>query len=532
MIANNRVEWAVAAYACFGLGAAFVPMYEAQNPKEWEYIVRDCAAKVLFVANGAILGETRGLLGAAPALTTLAVLDGAGSLGDDPRVVPYASLASSGAAAAADPAPDELAGLLYTSGTTGTPKGVMLTHLNLASNVSGFREVYPFVPDDRSLAFLPWAHSFGQTAELHHFIAVGASMAINDGNDKILENLASVRPTVIFAVPRIFNRIYTAVEAQIASRPKAVRELVKAAFRVHARIREGHAPTFTERALLAIVDRLVARKVRARFGGRLKCAVSGGAALSPSVAEFIDSLGILVYEGYGLTETSPVVSVNRPGRRKMGTVGPALPGVRVRVDDQGELIVYGPNVMKGYFNLPEESAAVFTGDGGFRTGDMATIDAEGFLTITGRIKEQYKLENGKYVVPTPLEEQLKLSPYVLNAMVYGDNRPYNVALVAVNVQAVRKWAEEQHVTLPADDAGLLADGRVRTLFRDEIARVSAGFKGFEAVRDFALIAEDFTTDNGMLTPKMSLKRRKIIEAHGPTLTRLYASGEKKRASAA
>jgi long-chain acyl-CoA synthetase len=274
----------------------------------------------------------------------------------------------------------------------------------------------------------------------------------------------------------------------------------------------------------------VATKVRARFGGRLKCAVSGGAALAPSVAEFIDSLGITVFEGYGLTETSPVVSVNRPGQCKMGTVGPALPGVRVQIDEQGELIVHGPNVMKGYFNHPDETAAVFTQDGGFRTGDMASIDAKGFITITGRIKEQYKLENGKYVVPTPLEDQLKLSPYVANAMVYGDNRPYNVALVVANLPAIRKWAEQQHTTLSDDVAALLEDARVRSLIRGEIDKFNTSFKGFESIRDFALIAEDFTTDNGMLTPKMSLKRRTVIETYGAIIDRIYASGQR-RASA-
>jgi long-chain acyl-CoA synthetase len=532
-IANNRVEWAAAAHACYGLGAIFVPMYEAQNPKEWEYIVRDCAAKAVFVASGEILAIARPLFDPIQTLQSIVLLDGAVPGGEGrARVLTYAEIASGKPAAPSlEPAPNDLACILYTSGTTGTPKGVMLTHLNIASNVSAFVEVYPFVPEDRSLAFLPWAHSFGQTAELHHFFAVGASMAINDSADKILENLSQVRPTVIFAVPRIFNRIYTAVQGQLESRPKAVQKLVAAAFRVRSRMRNGGSPNLRERAMLALVDRLVASKVRARFGGHLKCAVSGGAALSPVVGEFIDSLGILVYEGYGLTETSPVVSVNVPGRCKMGTVGPALPGVTVRISEEGELIVYGPNVMKGYFNRPDETAAVFTDDGGFRTGDMATIDAKGFVAITGRIKEQYKLENGKYVVPTPLEDQLKLSPYVANAMVYGDNKPYNVAVIVANVPAIQKWAEEQHTKLPADVGALLEDQRVRTLIRGEVDKFNAAFKGFESIRDFALIAEDFTTDNGMLTPKMSVKRRKVIETYGHLIDRIYAAGTATRAKA-
>ncbi|MGD0674746.1 MAG: long-chain fatty acid--CoA ligase [Polyangiaceae bacterium] len=535
IIANNRVEWAVAAYACFGLGAAWVPMYEAQSPKEWEFIVRDCEAKAIVVANEVAFAAARGWLQGG-ALRHVIALDGAAADGvDQGSFHRYGALVNSAATTPSrEPVGDDLAALLYTSGTTGTPKGVMLSHLNIASNVSSIRESYPFGPDDLSLAFLPWAHAFGQTAELHHMIAAGASMAICEGNDKILENLAEIRPTVIFAVPRIFNRIYTAVQQQLAARPKVVRRLVAAAFRIRGRERAGQSIRWHDRVLLDLVDRLVASKVRARFGGRLKCAVSGGAALSHEVGEFIDSLGIVVYEGYGLTETSPVAAVNLPGARKMGSVGRALLGVRVSTLDDGELVVYGPNVMKGYFKRPEETAAVLTPDHGFRTGDLATIDAEGFVFITGRIKEQYKLENGKYVVPTPLEEQLKLSPFVSNAMVFGDNRPYNVALIVPNILAIQKWAEERHLPLPKDPSALIADSRVRELVGGEVEKHNALFKGFESVRDFELLAEDFTTENGMLTPKLSLKRGKVIENYAPLLDRMYEKrGDKRsRASAA
>ncbi|MGH7272754.1 MAG: AMP-binding protein, partial [Polyangiaceae bacterium] len=296
-----------------------------------------------------------------------------------------------------------------------------------------------------------------------------------------------------------------------------------------------------ELVLLKTVDKVVFSKVRERFGGRLKYAVSGGAALSTEVAEFIDSLGIMVFEGYGLTETSPVATTNVPGARKIGSVGRPIPGVRVEIDPatierkpasgnkparaEGEIVVYGHNVMKGYLKRPAENAAVFTQDGGFRTGDLGYIDVQGFLFITGRIKEQYKLENGKYVVPTPLEEEIKLSPYVANAMVYGDNRPFNVALVAANIPAVRGWGETHHLHLPTADGDLLSDPRVRTLFRKEIERQTGTFKGYEAIKGFALIATDFTTENGMLTPSMKLKRRKVLEAYGRLIDPLYVKSE-------
>jgi long-chain acyl-CoA synthetase len=541
-VANNRIEWAVAAYAAYGLGASFVPMYEAQHPKEWEFIVNDCEAKLLIAANETVLGKAKGMLSTCASLKNIVLLDG--QTNGDGRITGWASLVGSDRKAdAIKPSPADVATLIYTSGTTGNPKGVILTHANIASNVSAVHQIFPIERSDRSLSFLPWAHSFGQTCELHCLLSAGSSIAICESVDKIIDNLAEVHPTLLFSVPRIFNKIYTAVQAQIASKPKPIQELVKAALKVTAKERAGERLKLHELALLELVDKLVFEKVRGRFGGKLKFAFSGGAALSREVAEFIDSLGIVVYEGYGLTETSPISTTNVPGARKIGSVGRAIPGVRVEVDEatgerrpadgtrparlEGELVVYGHNVMKGYLKRPEENAAVFTKDGGFRTGDMGFVDPHGFVFITGRIKEQYKLENGKYVVPTPLEEQLKLSPYVLNAMVFGDNRPHNVALVVANVPAIQKWAGDQQMTLPGDPDALLKDDRVKSLMRKEIEKYGAPFKGFESIQEFALLKDDFTTDNGMLTPSLKLKRRKVVEVYGSVLDQLYAARSSK-----
>ena len=293
--------------------------------------------------------------------------------------------------------------------------------------------------------------------------------------------------------------------------------------------RSGARLSAPEAAALALADRLIFSKVRARFGGRLKYAFSGGAALAREVAEFIDSLGITVYEGYGLTETSPIATANRPGAHRIGSVGQAhprrahrdRPAARPGTSQHGEIIVYGPNVMQGYHNRDEENRAVFTATAGFRTGDLGYLDADGFLYITGRIKEQYKLENGKYVAPAPLEEQLKLSPYIANAMVYGDNRLYNVALVVPDLEAVRTWAGREGVTLPAGPAAV-EDPRVVALIRGEVDRYSADWKGFERIERFALAGEDFTTENGLLTPTLKLKRRVACQQYAPQIEALYA----------
>ena len=540
IVSNNRVPWAVAAYACYGLGAVFVPLYEAQAPKDWEFVVRDSGAKILAVANEAVLGKAKYLLDAVPSLGHFVLIDG--DAGSDARVTTYvAALASARPLPVVHPDPEEPATILYTSGTTSTPKGVILTHGNLASNVSAAQDVFPILPSDRSLSILPWAHAFGQTCELHTFFACGASMALCEGMDKVLDNLAEVSPTLLACVPTIFNRLYTAVQQQLAGRPKAIRALVSRALAAKGRERAGARLGLAEKAIVAVVDRIVFSKVRQRLGGKLRFAISGGAALSREVAEFIDSIGVTVFEGYGLTETSPVASANGPGARKIGSVGRPFPGVTVTIDPsavehpasdrkaggrvEGEIIVAGPNVMKGYFNRPEETAAVLTPTGAFRTGDMGYLDGEGFLVITGRIKEQYKLENGKYVVPSPLEDDLKLSPYIANVMVYGENRPYNVALVMANVPALRQWAERSHVALPQDANAIFADERVRDLVRSEIKAHSTAFKGFERIEAFELVAGEFTVESGMLTPKMGLKRRRVVEQFGAVIERLYARGK-------
>ncbi len=524
IVANNRVEWAVVAYAALGLGVAYVPMYEAQHESEWTFIVRDSGAKVAIVATDKIahtlisLREQMPELGAIVSLSpevdaSRAILSWSDLLAAEPNV-PCVDVAAA-----------DTACLIYTSGTTGQPKGVILSHGNIASNVAAVHGLMPMGADDRALSFLPWAHVFGQTCELHTLLSLGACMAICESVDKILDNLTETRPTILVSVPRIFNKLYSAVQRQIASKPAPVRELVKAALAARKKLRETGSVSLPEKLLVAVADKLVFSKVRARFGGRLAFAFSGGAALSKEVAEFIDGIGIVVYEGYGLTETSPIAVCNSPSAKRIGSVGKPFPGIRIELTPESEIIVYGPNVMVGYHNRPEENAAVFTepdasGQRGFRTGDMGRFDADGFLFITGRIKEQYKLENGKYVVPTPLEEKIKLSQYVNNVMVYGDNRPYNVALITVSHEALLAWGKENgRGDLSVAELVRLPD--VRAIYEREIAGHSEEFKGFESVKNFALLAEDFSTANEMLTPSLKLKRRRVVEFYGPELSALY-----------
>ncbi len=528
VISDNRVEWAVAAYATYGRGAAYCPMYEAQLVKDWEFIINDSGAKLLIVANEEIYEKTQPLLERIDTLERVIFFDG-----DDAHEDSYASLMAQGADNPSEivrPSKDDLAGFIYTSGTTGEPKGVLLSHANVAFNVQAVLEIDMIRSDDVSLAFLPWAHSFGQNAEMHVMFALGAAMGLVESVQTIIQNLGEVRPTMLFAVPRIFNRIYDGLSKKMEEEPPLKQKLFSMAMANSDKLREekerNSLGLFTSLADKAY-DRIIFEKVRDRFGGRLRACISGGAALSPEVARFIDNLHIEVFEGYGLTETSPLVSVNTPGNRKIGSVGRPVKGVEVVVKDvegypsgTGEICVRGPNVMQGYHELPEKTKEVIDDEPEgrlFHTGDLGRLDEDGFLWILGRVKEQYKLENGKYVVPAPIEEQLTLSPYILQCMIEGTNKPHNVAVVVLDTESVAKWCEKNGV----NPDNMADSDEVKELIREEVERVGSELKGYERPKKFALLTEEWTTENGMLTPKMSLKRRVAMERYGDMIESLY-----------
>jgi long-chain acyl-CoA synthetase len=540
IIANNRLEWAAIAYGCYGLGAALVPMYESQHEREWAFIARDAGCKLLFAGNRAIFDKLTGLRGSIPTLKQLVLLDAARTVGADGTaddITRYPQLVARGRrqpVAARRPAPDDTACLLYTSGTTGDPKGVVLSHANICSNLEGLYQVIPLATHHRTLSFLPWAHAFGHTVELHMILASGASTAIAESVDRLVANFTEVRPTVLVAVPRVFLKIYAGVEKLMAGKPRPLRALYRRGLELARRRSQGQRLGLWSRLVWGLADRLILAKIRDRFGGQLQFAVSGAAALAREVAEFMEALGIAVYEGYGLTETSPIVSANVPGQCKLGSVGRPLPGVQVVIDrvrggsglpdGEGEIVVYGPNVMRGYHQRDEDNREIFTTAAsvgrGLRTGDVGRIDADGYLHITGRIKEQYKLANGKYVAPAPLEERLKLSPLIANTVIYGDNRPFNVALIVPQLEALRSLAERAGFNVPSDEA-LRAHPAIRQAIRTEIDRLAGEWKGYERVRDFVLLSEDFTQQNDMLTPSLKIKRRNVMARWGGELEALY-----------
>lgn len=528
IIAGNREEWAIAAYAAYGLGAIYVPMYEHQLEEDWKYILQDSGVKLLLVSNLDIYNRVKDWannLGKMEKVFCMALP------ADDPQSFKgLEAIGKEKPVAAIELDPESISGFIYTSGTTGKPKGVLLSHRNLTSNVNGVHEIFPLDPEDSSVSFLPWAHSFGQTVELHVMLSMGCSVAFAESVEKLVDNIGEVKPTILVSVPRIFNKIYDGLQKKMDEAGGLKKKLFYAAIANATKRKELAAKgesAFGVDLKQKIFDKLVFSKVRDRFGGRLKYAFSGGAALSPEVAKFIDNVGITVYEGYGLTETSPIATANCRGNRKIGSVGKPIPGVTVTIDTSviegdsadGEIIVNGPNIMKGYHNLPEETAKVMTEDGGFRTGDRGRLDEEGFLFITGRIKEQYKLENGKYVVPAPLEEQIQLSPYIVQAYIDGANKLYNVALLFPDKLAIEKWAEGMSGTYEE----ILEKPETKELLAGELAKYSTSWKGYERIKQFALINEEFTTANGMLTPSLKVKRRKVDEKYSELLNSLWAS---------
>jgi long-chain acyl-CoA synthetase len=523
IITDNRLEWVVAAQATYQRRAIFVPMAEAQLESEWRYILADSGARVCFAASAAVANRVSTLREDLLDLQYIVSLDAAEH---DPSS--YARLLQLGVEREIKPRapnPSDVAALIYTSGTTGEPKGVRLTHRNLASNAAARAETRDYGPDARSIAFMPWAHVFGGHVELNVMMAVGGSVAILPAADELMAELPVVRPTVLYAVPRVWTQIYHELQRDLLAEPDMSRHMFDDGVRLLQRQRRGESLKLTERIFLNMADKLVISKLKARLGGRLRLAFSGAAPLPVEVAAFMDSIGVTIYEGYGLTESSGSTTSNPASAPRFGSVGNPIPGTRIELDrtvagvspGEGEIIIYGPNIMEGYHNRPEQTREALTSDGGLRTGDLGHFDEDGYLYITGRIKELYKLNNGRYVAPAPLEEKLKLSPFISHCMVYGAGQPYNVALIVADVPALRAYLGREDAS-PED---MIADPRARRLFEDEVLKYSRDFRTFELVRNFWLVTEPFTRENGMLSPVMKLVRRSVLERYEARLKSLY-----------
>ncbi len=528
IIANNRTEWAICAFATYGLGARYIPMYENELEKIWKYIINDSGIKWLLVSSAEIYEKVMAFKDETPALEKVFIIDATGEnsmaeLERQGKANPVKSI---------KPEPSDIAVLIYTSGTTGSPKGVLLSHGNFTTNVAAAKKNYPELgTDDRALSILPWAHSFGQTGELYCFTHVGGSVGFVENVTTIAEDMGKVKPTFLIAVPKVFNKIYAGLGAKMNETGGLAKMLftmgVESGKKRRELAAEGKSCFLTD-LKFKMADAIVFKKIRERFGGRLTGSISGSATMNVGISHFFSDIGVKVYDCYGLTETTPAVTMNCPIAHRPGTVGRAIDQVRVEIDpvlseegsDDGEIIVHGPNVMQGYHNNPEATKEVMTEDGGFRTGDRGRLDEDGYLYITGRIKEQYKLVNGKYVFPAALEEEIKLLPEVETVMIYGDGRDYNVALVVPDFEVLEKYARENN--LPDDPEALAGNPDVQEMISNAVSDGLKGkFGGYEIPRKFLFMSETFSSENGMLTQTMKLKRRNVLERYMPEIESLY-----------
>ena len=530
LFSANRPEWHTADFAVTGAGAVTVPVYFNESPDRMTYILKHCGAKVVFVVGVPQLRKLLAVRSNLPELEQIVAADGSAEVPSE--CLRYETLIAGASAAdvssyrmrASQVLPGQVASLIYTSGTTGEPKGVMLTHTNFCSNVTDVGHDFQLNPaEDVALSFLPLAHVYGRTMD-YIYIFQGAALAYVESIDTVAQALLEVRPTITAAVPRFFEKIYARLVEQGSKNTGVKRMLFDWAMRVAEmsaqwRASQSHA-NLAVTLQQKLADALVYRKIRIGIGGRLRLISSGGAPLSKELAEFFWAVGIPIYQGYGLTETSPIVSSNYPENR-MGSSGKPIPNVQVRAAEDGEILVKGPCVMQGYYKNPEATREVLGEDGWFRTGDIGYVDKDNYLFITDRKKDLIKTAAGKFVAPQPIENALKTSPYILNAMVVGDKRKFIVALIVPNPATVGAKAADQGIKF-ASNTEMAAHPSVHALIDSEVKRLTVHLAQYETIKRFALLPEDFTFDNGSLTFTLKLKRRVVEQQYAGVIESLYA----------
>lgn len=536
----TRLDWCVADLAIVGAGAVTAPIYAANTPAEVEHIVNDSGARAVFVDHDAPEGgasgrwsRLRGLARRLPKVEHFIGFD----LPSDPaaRLISLSDLEARGRSLSTSRprgleersraiGPEDLACICYTSGTTGLPKGVMLTHGNWTYQAQAVAQAGLMAPDDTVLLFLPLAHSFGKVVEAV-WLDQGFPLAFARSPETAVDDARAVKATVMPAVPRIFEKAYAKVVADAGAQPGAKGRLFHWAMRqfdefAAARAQGRSYDSLQWRLARRLVFAQLRERMRARFGGRMRGFISGSAPLPRRVGLFFEVCGLTILEGYGLTETAAPTHVNRPSFNRAGTVGPPLAQVETRIDEDGEILVRGPQVMKGYHGLPEATAQVLDGEGWLRTGDIGTLDEDGFLRITDRKKDLIKTSGGKFVAPQELETALRAHPLISQAVVLGDRRPYVSALLTVSEEAATRWAA-QSGRPGARYAELVQSPALRAELQAAVDAVNAGLPSYAKLKKFAVLDRDFSIDGGELTPKLSVRRKVVTSKHKTTIDALY-----------
>jgi long-chain acyl-CoA synthetase len=520
---GTRYEWILADLAIMCAGGATTTVYPSTNSDDTGYILRDSECRIVFAEDDTQLAKVAEHADELPALTKLVTFDGRT---DGERVIGMDDLAKLGDAFLADHpdvieqivasiAPDQLATLIYTSGTTGRPKGVRLLHRSWVYEGEAIRAQDILHEDDLQFLWLPMAHSFGKVL-LSTQLAIGFPTAIDGRVDKIVDNLAVVRPTFMGAAPRIFEKAHARIVTMVASEGGPKKALFDRAFKLAMErdrlLAEGRSVPLPVSLQLAVLDKLVLHKIRARFGGRVRFFISGSAALNPDIARWFDAAGITILEGYGSTENAAGATVNHPLDYRIGTVGPALPGSEIKLGADDEVLIRGPHIMAGYHNLPEDTAKALDADGWLHTGDKGSIDEDGYLTITGRIKDLFKTSGGKYIAPSAIESKFKaICPYASQFLVFGAERNFVVALVTLDPDAIVGWAAENGLE-GKSYSEIVTSPQAREMVSGYVDQLNSQLNRWETVKKFDILEHDLTIESGELTPSLKVKRN-VVESN-------------------
>jgi long-chain acyl-CoA synthetase len=534
ILSETCLDWTLADYACLCIRATDVPIYPTLPANQVEYILRDSGAAAVFCSTVAQVEKIQSVRAGLPALRNVIVFDPAAAGGG---VLALADVEKKGQAAAAKHPrfkedaltvrPDDLATLIYTSGTTGQPKGVMLSHGNICSNVNACVAVLRASEDDSCLAWLPLSHILERMVE-YYFFDVGVTINFAESVDTVAQNLLDVHPTIVAGVPRLYEKVYARVLENALSGSAVKRRIFLWAKRVGeawtAHRLAGVPVPLTLRLRHALADRLVFAKLRARTGGRVRFFVSGSAPLAAEVARFFFSAGLPVIEGYGLTETSPVLTLTPLDRPRLGAVGKPIPGVQIKIAPDGEILAKGPNIMRGYYNKPDETREAIDADGWFHTGDIGELDTDGYLKITDRKKDLLKTAGGKYIAPQPIENTVRLNKFVASAVVLGDMRKFPIILIVPNFENLERWAKERGLAY-ASHADLIRLADVKAKMEREVMGGLRDLAKFEMPKKVVLLERDFTIESGELTPSLKVKRRQVEKNYKEMIDRVYTEAD-------
>ncbi len=527
ILGNTRPEWTYFDYAALSIGATVVPIYQTNSPEECRYVLENSDSKVVVVEDTEQLEKVRAVRDQLPKLEQIVMMTG--SAEDAISMEDLAAKGGGGDAATWEAlynavTPQDICTFIYTSGTTGPPKGCVISHGNYRSMLDMVNDVSVIEDEDLAYLYLPLAHSFALLIQFGTF-DLGTTLAYWERDPlKILPNLAELKPTYFPSVPRIFEKIYTAATSAIEKEGGAKKAIfnwaIKVGEKMRAAERAGRKPGFLLQRQYDFADKKVLSKIRGLFGGRIRLAVSGAAPINPEILRFFDAAGVLVLEGWGMTETSTAATISTPDDFKVGTIGKPFPGCEVKIADDGEILVKGPNVFQGYHKNPEATNETIV-DGWLHTGDIGEVDPDGFIKITGRKKDIIITAGGKNITPANLEAEIKQHPLVSQCVVVGDRRPYLVALVTLDPEEAVKYAQENN--LPEDPAELAANPDVKAAIEAHVEKINQNFARVEQVKKISILPHDLSQESGELTPTLKVKRAIVAQKHEDAIEQLYAA---------